>query len=339
MLIVIEELFELAFCHREHSLPKNNNWRFQKILKLETTKPYKIRINDQNGRDVIQKFDPKNINWEEKSPDFLDKKYCLTNYKGHFHTNEPVMFNTKDMPKLEKNTELVFADTYEFNYHLNFTIPLGSKVLIKGESGTGKSLIIKAISDNYRLGYGAINLPEKSSIIHVTQNSIVDWTKTWREELLSNLTKEEANLIQDSSMEALIKKYFADQTGEVQLDKTIGRLSGGQEQRFVLCRLLLKDPKKVKLITLDEPFGAVDSTKELEYLEDIYNHFNNPTESQDKTTILTISHSEIKNDDGNNSRNLLTLHNGMLETKIADQSMFSNTTVGKTYSEVQYKAI
>ena len=49
----------------------NNDIVFDaKLLKLETTKPYKICIKDQDGRDVIQKFDPKNLSWEDQTPDF-----------------------------------------------------------------------------------------------------------------------------------------------------------------------------------------------------------------------------------------------------------------------------
>ena len=186
------------------------------------------------------------------------------------------------------------------------------------------------------MGYGTIHLPDTSSILHITQETAVDVSKTYREELLSHLSAKEARDVPDERMKNLIKQYFGDQTGDVELDKTIGRLSGGQEQRFVLCRLLLKDPSTVKLITLDEPFGAVDSQKELEYLTAIYKHYKD-------STILTISHSEINNNDGNS---LVNLHNGILSltsiqnTSIRDKSLFNtNDQAEKAYSKVEYSEL
>ncbi|MEE2769493.1 MAG: ATP-binding cassette domain-containing protein [Pseudomonadota bacterium] len=300
-----------------------------KILKLETTKPYKIRIQDQNGENVIQKFNPDKVAWENKKPDFLNNQYCLTNFKGDLYTNDPIKFNKSDIPKLEKNKDIIFAKRYEYNYKLDFDIPFGKKILIKGESGTGKSLIIKAISDNYRLGYGQISLPDISRTLHVTQHAIVDLAKTWRDELVAALPTEEANKVKydDKKMMTLLGKYFGSQTGVIDLDRTIGHLSGGQKQRFVLCRLLLKEPKSVDLITLDEPFSAVGADMELSYLSDIYEHFS-------ASTIMTISHSKIKKESASNAKSLIGLHDGMLEVKVAGKGLFD--TVGNTSSSVTY---
>lgn len=299
-----------------------------KILQIETTAPYKIRIKDDSGRNIVQKFNMQSVDWDDLDPQLLDGKYCISQLDEKPIT-QPVLFNQSHQLQLKPNQEYVFADNYAYNYKLNFTIPPGKKVLIKGDSGTGKSLIIKAISGNYRVGYGSMFLPDDSQIIHVTQTAIVDSTKTWQEELLASMPENQKKLVNKDQMSSILKKYFGDQKGTIALDQTIGELSGGQEQRFILCRLLLQDPDNIKLITLDEPFGKVDSTSEIQYLKTIYQHFPN-------ATILTISHSDVNNNTAHDKNSILGIHDAKLSVCSLFRNQMSKQDPGATLSEVKY---
>ena len=215
---------------------------------------------------------------------------------------------------------------------MDFSIPLGKKVLIKGDSGTGKSLIIKAISGNYRLGYGSLSLPDDSRILHVPQVSDINVSGTWSEELLASMPNEEKNRVNSDDMLQLAQHYFATQKGCFKLTDTIGNLSGGQKQRFILCRVLLRNPENIDLITLDEPFGAVDSVSEYNYLKDIYTKFK-------RATILTITHSDIDESKTSQPSSILALHNAKIS--LTSNSMFKQQkdkviTSGEELSNVCY---
>lgn len=298
-----------------------------KIFQIETTAPYKIRIKDDANKNIVQKFNMETITWDDLDPQLLNGQYCISQM-GEHPNSKPILFDNASQKQLKPNQEYVFANNYVYNYNLNFSIEPGKKVLIKGDSGTGKSLIIKAISGNYRLGYGSMNLPDDSQIIHITQTAVVDRTKTWKEELLAAMPEIQKSAIPDCDMLNIVNTYFGDQKGQIQLDQTIGELSGGQEQRFILCRILLQNPDNIKLVTLDEPFGKVDSASEIEYLKSIYNHF-------DKATVLTISHSDAKDGSENNPNSILSIH----DAKLSVCSLFKNKDqlkTGQCLSEVSY---
>lgn len=313
----------------EQHISKDDSITFReaKIFQIETTAPYKIRIKDDTNKDIVQKFNMETVTWDDLDPQLLNGQYCISQL-GDQPNSQPILFKNTLQQQLKPNQEYVFANNFAYNYKLNFSIEAGKKVLIKGDSGTGKSLIIKAISGNYRLGYGSMYLPDESQIIHVTQTAIVDRTKTWKEELLAAMTEDQRNKTADCDMLDIVKNYFGDQKGDIQLDQIIGELSGGQEQRFILCRLLLQNPDNIKLITLDEPFGKVDSASEIQYLKSIYQRFP-------KATVLTISHSDIIDSSSHKKDDSII---GIHDAKLSVCSLFNQSKQKETsfLSEATY---
>ena len=312
----------------EQHISKDDSITFReaKIFQIETTAPYKIRIKDDTNKDIVQKFNMETVTWDDLDPHLLNGQYCISQL-GDQPNSQPILFKNTPQQQLKPNQEYIFSQNFAYNYELDFSIAAGKKVLIKGDSGTGKSLIIKAISGNYRLGYGSMYLPDESQIIHVTQTAIVDRTKTWKEELLAAMTEDQRNKTADCDMLDIVKNYFGDQKGDIQLDQIIGELSGGQEQRFILCRLLLQNPDNIKLITLDEPFGKVDSASEIQYLKSIYQRFP-------KATVLTISHSDVIDSSNHNKDSIIGIH----DAKLSVCSLFNQSKQKETsfLSEATY---
>lgn len=140
------------------------------------------------------------------------------------------------------------------------------KIALLGESGSGKSLTLKAIS--------GIVAPEKGHIVidgktffdaekrvnlsikdrkvgYLFQNYALFPTMDVRANLMAGMkvrSKEEKY----KKVDALIKKYRL----EGLENHLPGQLSGGQQQRVAMARMMAADPA---VILLDEPFSALDA--------------------------------------------------------------------------------
>lgn len=275
---------------------------------------YKIRINNQANHKTFEKYNFEKLIWENFNEQGLVGDYCLDGYNQD-KQDEPILINDKNLQELPEQTEMVFSNTYQYLHEPEFTIPLGRKVLLKGNSGTGKSILLKTASGNYPYGYGKIYLPETSRIAFFPQDSVINMQYTFRDELIAALPDDEKNNIKDEVIVELLNKYIGDTSLKFSVDgknntksihEPIGELSGGQKNRFVICRLLLRDPSKLDLITLDESFANVSDEFELKYLRDIYDRFPN-------TTILTISHQGVSDD-------MLRLHDNIIKFELTDTS-------------------
>ena len=160
--------------------------------------------------------------------------------------------------------------------HINFTIKAGEKVGLVGQSGVGKSTLVKLLLRFYDAEKGAI-LIDGQNINSVTQDSLRGAIgmvqqdssllhRSVRENILyGNPTATEAEII------AAAKKAEAhdfildleDSEGNRGYDARVGergvKLSGGQRQRIALARVILKD---APILLLDEATSALDSEVE-----------------------------------------------------------------------------
>ena len=65
-------------------------------------------------------------------------------------------------------------------------------------------------------------------------------------------------------------------------DRPIGKLSGGQQQKVMLARVLVRKPK---LLLLDEPFSALDEASRRFIAETLL-----PSLIEDGCTVVMVSH-------------------------------------------------
>jgi ABC-type bacteriocin/lantibiotic exporter with double-glycine peptidase domain len=144
-----------------------------------------------------------------------------------------------------------------FNAH----IPFGSKVTLRGESGKGKTTLIKLLLGLYTPQEGHVLIGEDDStmlstgaitriVSIVPQEPIVLEQRTIRENILLFLNGGLAPSDFDLC-EALERVHLSG----VDLDDVVINLSGGQKQRLALARALLND---TPILVLDEPLSAMD---------------------------------------------------------------------------------
>ncbi len=195
-----------------------------------------------------------------------------------------------------KNGNIEFKDL-EFSFNdrdlvldkVNLNINCGEKVMVVGKSGSGKSTLFKILAkfydiknnqvfiNNIDLNNYNINTINKN-IIYVGQNEIL-----FNDTLYNNLIFDNSN---SSKLLDIANMCFVDEI----IDSNLGynmmieengfNLSGGEKQRIVLARSLLKN---FSILIIDEGLSQVDVDMERKILKNIFDKF------KDKT-IIVISH-------------------------------------------------
>lgn len=129
----------------------------------------------------------------------------------------------------------------------------GEKILIKGDSGTGKSTLIRAIAGLWPWGSGQVVLPKDAQVMFVPQRPYIPHG-TLRDAVAY---PEGERKHTDAALVAVLRRaglrHLADDLSrEERWDKL---LSGGEQQRLAFARLLLHRPQ---VIVLDEATSALD---------------------------------------------------------------------------------
>ncbi len=186
-----------------------------------------------------------------------------------------------------KNLAIEF-DAQTIIENLHFTIPTGKLGVIVGQSGKGKSTILKALLGfvpNFRGKITVNSIPLNQQTVSrirkftawLPQQTEI-YYQTAREmffapfELKANKHKRPT----ESQIKQIFEKLNLDFSI---LDKPINQISGGQKQRLAIASIILLDKQ---VILLDEPTSALDS-------ENSKNVVNLIGSLQDKT-ILVATH-------------------------------------------------
>lgn len=150
---------------------------------------------------------------------------------------------------------------------LNISIPSGKITCILGESGVGKTTILKMIA-------GLV--PYEGTITNVNKTSYI----FQEDRLIPNLTVYEnlkivCPLVEDNRIDELLSEFkILDKKNKY--PKT---LSGGEAKRVAMVRAFLYDGE---LILMDEPFSSLDLSLKL----DLINYFASYWKTYNKTVIL-----------------------------------------------------
>ena len=187
--------------------------------------------------------------------------------------------------------------TYAYDDHrtilrqLNFDFPIGSITAIQGETGAGKTTLIRLILalikpqngsleiyDEQKKSY-AISPQTRCNLVYVPQGNTI-FSGTIRDNLLLG----NPSATEEQMLKAL-KTACAEFAIERGLDATCGELgaglSEGQAQRISIARALLRDGC---ILLLDEATSALDNDTEQELLHRLHQWSNG------KKTIIFITH-------------------------------------------------
>ena len=190
--------------------------------------------------------------------------------------------------------------------NFNLEVRKGSFTTLLGESGCGKTTILKLISGFLQPDVGLIEIdgvnqnriePDKRKIAFVFQNYALFPHLTVKNNILYGVKnkKNENNY-----------KIFEDTVKSLNLDNLLNRypheLSGGQQQRVALARSLVLNPK---ILLMDEPLSSLD-TKLREKVRDELK------EIQQKLKITTIYVTHDREEALSLSDNIAVIHEGKI---------------------------
>src|SRR5206468_2408775 len=130
--------------------------------------------------------------------------------------------------------------------NLNLRIERGEFVVLLGESGCGKTTLLRALAGLDPIQGGRIAAPRRPAVVF-QEHRLLPWDNLWRNVALGL----QASDARERAAEALTEVGLGDR-----LDDWPRNLSGGQAQRVALARALVQQPE---LLLLDEPFAALDA--------------------------------------------------------------------------------
>lgn len=192
-----------------------------------------------------------------------------------------------------KINNLIFSYNGEKNILNNLSIEIkeNDKIIILGNSGSGKSTIIKLLLKYYPISRDMIylnNIDLNDLTIHDVRTNIacLSQNETLYNDTIKNNILIGRNIKDDDFLEIcrltyvdeFVKQMFLGY--DTMLEENGLNLSSGQRQRIMLARALLK-PNKIILI--DEGLNAIDINLERKILKNIFSKYQN-------NTIIVVSH-------------------------------------------------
>lgn len=160
-----------------------------------------------------------------------------------------------------KNVSIIKGQTTIFQ-DLNLNFQLGKSYALIGYSGSGKSTLLNCIAGFERLNSGEILFNNKKLITNRNFYKSILGYLFQNYGLIDNATVD-ANLdiglaykhYPKKQKSKLKTKLLEEMQVHAELSRKISTLSGGEQLRIALIRLLLKQPS---IILADEPTGSVD---------------------------------------------------------------------------------
>jgi putative ATP-binding cassette transporter len=159
------------------------------------------------------------------------------------------------------------------------TVQFGERVLVAGESGTGKSTLVRAIAGLWPWGEGEITLEPGAKMFLMPQKPYIPLgtlrrAVTYPQQAEDFEDKEIADALKAVGLEHVAKKLDDE---DAKWDRT---LSGGEQQRLAFARLILHKPD---IVVMDEATSALDPDSQAMLM-------NLVAERLPETAIVSVGH-------------------------------------------------
>lgn len=202
--------------------------------------------------------------------------------KTNFNIRGHISFN---------NLSYSYNDYTNILDNINVDISKGEKVLILGNSGSGKSTMLKLLSKYYvpkrdSIYIDGIDINDismanvKDNIVSISQEEVI-FTDTIKNNIIMNRDIDMQSFIDVCKLtyvDEIVKNMFLGY--DTKLEENGQNISGGQRQRIVLARALLKESN---IMLIDEGLNAVDINLERKILKNLFKEYKN-------RTIIIVSH-------------------------------------------------
>ncbi|OCG18750.1 MULTISPECIES: molybdate ABC transporter ATP-binding protein ModF [unclassified Gilliamella] len=161
-----------------------------------------------------------------------------------------------------ENAHFKISDYQVFTIE-SLTINQGSNIAFVGRNGSGKSLLVKALSGEQTLLSGKV-INQFKSTAHISFEQLQKlFDDEWKRNNTDLLSKGENDtglttqqIIQENTFNQARCQQLATQFGiEHLLTKRFKYLSTGETRKVLICRVLMQQPE---LLILDEPFDGLD---------------------------------------------------------------------------------
>jgi vitamin B12/bleomycin/antimicrobial peptide transport system ATP-binding/permease protein len=154
----------------------------------------------------------------------------------------------------------------------------GERVLVAGESGTGKSTLVRAIAGLWPWGDGRIEVQKDARLMLLPQRPYIPIGTLRRAAVYpdaadSRTAEEIASAFRRVGLEHLVDRI----EDEAPWDQT---LSGGEKQRLAFARIFLHNPD---IIVLDEATAALDPNSQDKLMELL-------SQQPEQTTLVSVGH-------------------------------------------------
>ncbi|UZO81147.1 ABC transporter ATP-binding protein [Aquimarina sp. ERC-38] len=207
-------------------------------------------------------------------------------------------------------------------------VPKASFISIYGESGSGKTTILRILAGLQVPDDGTITVdkvswyhsqdriflsPQKRNIGYVSQKYLLFPSMTVRQNL--EYAKQHTN--SNTDIYTLLKVIDLEKLQ----DKKATQLSGGQQQRVAFARALVQKPK---ILLLDEPFSALDIG-----IRNKMHVFLKTFQKENNTTILMASHD--REEVCKMSDQIWLLQKGRIIKEAPPLELLTNMVAGQTH--------
>ena len=192
----------------------------------------------------------------------LDGIYVDDNYG--YYSNNIDSINIKDLSFSYKNDEYILEN-------FNLIINKGDRLLVKGNSGVGKSTLFSLIKGEYSLDYGMIILgKEKLDNWNKRIRQVITYgsinSKIFKGRVIDNIGYD-VDKIKD-----IIKITNMNLDLCMMVEEDGLNISLGERSKLILARMLYKNSN---VLILDELLNNIEVEEEIRILKNIFNYYKN----------------------------------------------------------------